>query len=72
MFNIGDKVKIASDNDSYDKYRGKVLIVTSIATSVSNHPGYDEAMNGMPLYDLKLEDGSFLPFSLYEYEIERD
>jgi len=34
------------------------------------HPGYDESMKGMGLYDLKIEDtGEELTFSLYSYEL---
>jgi antirestriction protein len=67
MFKKGDKVKIASDNDNenYDKFRGKTLTVTHVATNKEQHRGYDSAMEGMALYDFK-----GVPFSLYEYEIE--
>lgn len=72
MFEIGDKVQIASDNDNenYKEFRGQILIVFDIATDDSEHVGYDESMNGMPLYDLTDEQGNYLPFSLYEYELE--
>lgn len=64
---IGDKVKIASDNDNenYDKFRGKILTITNVATNKEQHRGYDSSMEGMALYDFK-----GVPFSLYEYEIE--
>ena len=67
MFKIGDKVKIASDNDNenYDKFRGKILTVSHVATSEKQHRGYDSGMEGMALYDF-----NGVPFSLYEYEIE--
>ena len=67
MFKIGDKVKIASDNDNenYDNFRDKVLTITHIATNEKQHEGYDSSMQGMALYDFK-----DVPFSLYEYEIE--
>jgi len=72
MFKIGDKVKIASDNDneSYKEFKGKTLIIFDIATNENEHVGYDDSMEGMPLYDFIDENGEYLPFSLYEYEIE--
>jgi hypothetical protein len=67
MFKVGDKVKIASDNDNenYDKFRGKTLIVTHVAKNTDEHRGYDDSMEGMALYDFR-----GVPFSLYEYELE--
>jgi len=72
MFKIGDKVRIAKDNDNenYIELKDKNLIMTYVATSIKDHPGYDEGLEGMPLYDLKTEDGKEIPFSLYEYELE--
>jgi len=69
-YKIGDFVKIVSDNDYYDSFKEKVLIVTSIATNTDEHRGYDESMEGMQLLDLKTKRGKDIPFSLYEYEIE--
>lgn len=73
MFRIGTKVMVASnnDNENYDDFRGKVLIITGISTSTKDHPGYDEGMKGMPLYDLKTEDGEEINCCLYEYELEK-
>jgi len=72
-YEIGDTVKIASENDNenYDSYRDKTLIIDSTATDEDEHRGYDNSMNGMQLIDLKTEDGEVVPFSLYEYELER-
>jgi hypothetical protein len=72
MFSIGDKVKIAIDNDNenYDSFRDKILIIESVATNKDEHCYYDESMNGMPLYEFKDKDGNDIPFALYEYEIE--
>jgi len=69
---IGDKVKVAphNDNDSYDEFRDKVLIITHIATDDSGHVGFDETMKGQALYDFETKDGTDIPFSLYDYEIE--
>jgi hypothetical protein len=67
-----------------EQWRDVELIVTSKATKYMPaaeffakgkpngfHPGYDETMGNMPLYDLKRADnGEALPFSLYEYELE--
>lgn len=68
---IGSKamIKQSNDNENYDAYRGKVLIVTHVAKNTYQHPGYDSSMNGMALYDFKTEDGENVPFSLYEYEV---
>lgn len=65
MVKVGDKIRITSDNENYDKYRNGVWTVENIAHSTKEHPGYDEAMSPMALVDC---DG--LPFSLYEYEFE--
>ncbi len=72
MYKIGDYVMVASDNDNenYDGFRDKTLIITHVATSTKDHPGYDDIMEGMPLYDLKDEEGNEIPCSLYEYELE--
>lgn len=71
-FSIGDKVIVASsnDNENYDDFRDKTLIVTHVATSTDEHPGYDDSMGGMALYDLRTEDGEAIGSSLYEYELE--
>lgn len=70
MFKIGDLLIIRSTNENYAAYRNKVLVVTKKATCVDEHPGYDEGMRGMPLYDFKTEDGQDFPFSLYQYEVD--
>jgi len=70
---IGDKVKVSSynDNENYNDFRNKVLIITHIATSTKDHVGYDEGIgNNEALFDFKDEDGNQIPFSLYEYELE--
>jgi hypothetical protein len=72
MYRIGDKVKVSSenDNDNYDSFRDKVLIVENIATSENDTCAYDPSMNGMQLMDFTTEQGKEVPFSLYEYEVE--
>jgi len=72
MYKINDKVRVSGDNDneSYDSFRGKTLIITHIATNVNDHPGYDESMEGMQLLSFNDEDGNGISCSLYEYEIE--
>jgi len=69
---IGDKVKVAEDNDNenYDILRDKVLIITDIATNTKQHRLYDEGLNGEPLYSFKTEDGEDVPYCLYEYKVE--
>lgn len=72
MYRIGDLVRVASDNDNdnYDEFRNKTLVITHIATSTKEHQGYDNSMDGMSLYDLETEDGEQIQCSLYEYELE--
>lgn len=69
---IGDKVQVSpdNDNDNYDSFRNKILIITHIATSTEDHPGFDEGLNGESLYDFKDENGNEIPCSLYDYELE--
>ena len=62
MVKIGDKIKIISDNDNYDKYRGKTWTVEHITRNRKEHLGYDEGVGGV------LVDAKGLPFSLYAYE----
>ncbi len=71
-FKKGDFVKVAKENDNncYDDFRDKKLKIISIATSVKQHQGYDESMDGMPLYDLEDESGNYIDCSLYAYELE--
>lgn len=71
MLRKGSKVRIISDNENYQRYFGKVLKITHIAKSREDHPGYDDTMQGMALYDLETLEGESIGFSLYEYEIER-
>lgn len=70
---IGTKVKVSSDNDNenYNDFRNKVLKITHIAKNTNQHPGYDNGMDGMPLYDLEALDGTPVNYSLYEYELEK-
>ena len=72
MFRIGERVRVASDNDNdcYDKFRDETLKVTHRARNTQEHPGYDESMQGMALYDLEDLNGNEIPCSLYEYELE--
>lgn len=71
-FRIGQKVMIAldNDNDCYNSFRNAVMKVTHVATDSSTHPGYDNSMQGMPLYDLEnAKTGEAIPCSLYQYEL---
>ncbi len=64
-YKIGDKVKVASDNDNdcYDSFREQVLIIDGIYGK--DHPGYD-----MGVYPQKLIEFEGVGCALYEYEIE--
>jgi len=72
---VGRKAMIINENDNenYDAYRNKVLIITSAAIGGL---GYDNSMLGEDEEDsqhlccFECEDGSDFPFSLYEYEFE--
>lgn len=67
----GKTVRIISDNENYVNYLDKDLIITSVARSIKDHPGYDYTMNGEALCDLKVKDRKEdIPFSLYEYEFK--
>jgi len=67
---IGKKAKVISDNDCYDSFRNEVLIITHVAYSSADHPGYDSGMQGEALCDFKTKSGKDVPCSLYEYEFE--
>lgn len=64
----GDTFKMTEEAlDNYgEEYRDKIFTVSHVATSKEDHPGYDEAADGMKLYD-----ADELKFSLYEYEVEQ-
>ncbi len=66
---VGKKAMIKADNDNenYDPFRGKVLIVTH-ADNKGN--GYDSSCYPQKLCDFKCEDGTEFPFALYEYEFD--
>ena len=72
-FKKGQWVKVAedNDNDNYDSFRGKRLKIIHVARNINEHPGYDEGMKGMPLYDLEDEQGNIIDCSLYAYELEK-
>jgi len=81
----GESVYMTNDAiENYgEKWRGVKLIITHVATKYmpakefyaqgrpsGYHPGYDNAIPGMPLYDLKREDNNEeLQFSLYDWEV---
>lgn len=62
--NIGDKIKIVSDNDTYNKWKNKTWTIDNIAYSREEHQGYDEGVGGA------LVSCNGLSVSLYEYEFE--
>ncbi len=73
VYKIGQTVKVSTENDNegYDSFRGRPLRITHIARSEDDHPGYDESMQGMALYDfVDAETEEDIPSSLYSYEIE--
>lgn len=66
---VGKKamIKDSNDNENYNGYRGKVLIITHAS---NDGRGYDSGMYPEMLCDFKLKDGSEFPFALYEYEFD--
>ena len=69
-FKIGDKVKVASndDNENYNDFRDKVLIITH---ADDKGVGYDETFSPQGLYSFETEDNEEIDFSLYDCELER-
>ncbi len=72
-FKLNQKVKVnpSNDNDNYDSFRNKVLVVTNVAKNSDEHPGYDESISPDYLYDLKTIDGDSVNCSLYDYELTK-
>lgn len=73
-FKIGQLVRInpENDNENYDAYRGKDLLISYISKNSSEHPLYDQSMSPDYLYDLEIEENGRLkdvPFLLYDYEL---
>lgn len=81
MFRVGENVKMSKEAlDNYGKeFVGIVLTVQSVANRYmparqffdlgmpnGYHPGYDEALAGMCLYDFEE-----INFPLYEWEIQK-
>jgi len=71
-FRIGQKVKVnpRNDNENYNPFRNKVLVVVGITKNKEEHLAYDEGMAPEWLYDLKTIDGQEVGFALYDYELE--
>jgi hypothetical protein len=86
QFKVGQKVTMTDDAlDNYgEEYRGIVFIVKSKATKYMPskefytkgmpegfHPGYDESVKGIGLYDLVIsDDGDDFGNSLYDWELK--
>jgi len=72
-YKIGQKVRMTSDAlDNYgEKYENTLFKITLVATSVDDHPGYDEGVGNQALYDLfQIDTKTDLPFSLYDWELQ--
>lgn len=66
IWHVGDVVQmneLALDNYG-EEYAGIPLTITHVATSVEEHPGFDES-SGSALYDF-----DEFPFQLYEWELD--
>lgn len=70
-FKLNQRVRVSpeNDNENYDSFRDKVIIITNVAKNVYEHPGYDESLSPQYLYDLKTISGKEVHFSLYDYEL---
>lgn len=68
-YKVGQRVKVSSnnDNENYDSFRDKVLIITHAEIGGR---GYDQALYPQQLISFETIDGKEIPFSLYDYEIE--
>lgn len=64
---INRKAIIISDNDSYDQWKDKTLILTHAS---NEGRGYDSSVYPEMLCDFRCEDGSEFPCALYEYEFK--
>ena len=69
MYKIGSRVMVSSENDNenYNSFRDKVLIVTHAEVGGL---GYDSSVYPQQLMCFETVDGDDVPFSLYEYEVE--
>jgi hypothetical protein len=69
MYKVGQQVKVSSedDNENYDDFRDKVLIVTHAEVGGL---GYDDSVYPQQLMCFETIEGEEIPFSLYEYEVE--
>jgi hypothetical protein len=65
---LGRRVMVISDNENYNSFRNKKLIITNVAYNTDQHPGYDNGLKGSALCDFTDLDGNDIPLSLYEYE----
>ena len=73
-FRLGQLVKVSEENDNegYNDFKGKKLKIVHVARNTEDHPGYDDSMEGMPLYDLlDVVTGNTVNCSLYAYELEK-
>ena len=70
-FKLNQRVRVSpeNDNDNYDSFRNEVLIITHVAESHDDHPGYDAGLSPEYLYDLRTASGKDVPCSLYDYEL---
>ena len=63
------KVNPENDNDNYDSFKDEILVITHVAKSHDDHPGYDEGLSPEYLYDFRTLSGKEVPCSLYDYEL---
>lgn len=65
---IGKEARIISDNENYDKFRNKTLVITH---ADNKGVGYDDSCYPEMLCSFRIKNSTQeFPFSLYEYEFE--
>lgn len=63
MVKLGDKIRITSENETYNDYRDKTWTVDRIVPY--DDPAYDKGV-----YPSELVECTDLPFALYDWEFE--
>lgn len=73
-YKVGDMVRVNpnNDNECYDSFMDKMLVITHVAKDSNECMGYDSSMSPERLYDLKeFRSGKCVGCSLYDYELIR-
>lgn len=70
-FRVGQRVKVAKDNDNYNynSFKKEILKISRIVPKTD--PAYDRGVYPNNLYELKTIKGEDIDFALYDYELEK-